>query len=1110
MQTIDKFLLSISVLTVLVCISCSEETARFDIEKKSTTLFTLVDTSQSHILFSNTLPEDRVKNVIMFEYYYQGAGVATGDLNNDGWVDAYFSGNLSKDRIYMNTGDMAFRDMTPTSGINTQVGWNCGVTFADVNADGLLDIYVCRGGEFQERLRSNLLYINRGDFNFSEEAAQYGLNDAGHSMHSAFFDFDKDGDLDVYVTNTPRPVSPVIKVAFADKASYGPTYSDKLYINDGKGHFDPVIEEAGLVYENGYGLGIAIGDYNNDGWEDIYVANDYDAPDLLYINQHDGTFRESLSDYMRHTSNNSMGCAMADFNNDGLDDIVVLDMLSEDYKRSKILMSTMNVKRFWNVVETGGFFQYMRNTLQVNTGRNSFSEIAQFSGIDKTDWSWSPLVGDYDNDGFQDIIVTNGIVRDITNRDFELYTAEQAKLGDKAEKDILNVLRHMPSNKLPNYAFRNKGNLAFEKVADTWQLDILGFSTGAATADFDNDGDLDVLINNTNDPASLFRNNSRNAWLAVRLKGSELNPFAIGARVFVNDGTSVQNRLVQSQSGYLSAGETRSYFGLKGFGGRATITVIWPDGNETIVNDVGINREIVIEYDQGLPKTSYYTQNQNKPDEDATWVKEINPEDCGLGFIHSENEFDDFEFEILLPYKTSMYGPKMTTGDINGDGRDDILIGGASGMAITCFTSNPDGRYSKVMHAAFEMDRVCEDAELLLFDFDQDGDLDLYAVSGGNEFPAGSENYDDRIYINDGTGTFTKGRLGETFAESGSCVASADYDGDGDEDLFVGARLIPRNYGMAPTSRLLENREGMLVDVTEQKAAMLNGIGMVTDAVWSDVDEDGDPDLVLAGEWMKLTFLQNDGSVFTDITGDVLDMDYTGFWNALIATDLNADGRDDFVVGNFGLNTKYKASIEFPLNLFVSDFDNNGSNDIVLSKYVDDKLFPLRGRECLSWQMPYISEKYPSYAQFADSDMEEIYGRQNLEKALHRTINTLASGILLSQPGGGYVFKALPDEVQWSPVFGLLSADFNSDGNPEIVAVGNFRAPEVETGQFDAGNGALLTAHSQGVLTFVPWDQSGFFCPGEARDIGLVKDHQGQPAMIVVANNSGKLQVFSL
>lgn len=1061
-------------------------------------LFQLIKPAESGIHFINSLSESTQNNLVTNNLIYAGAGAAAGDLNGDGLADIVLLANEAMPAIYINEGDFKFKAATAGSGIQKTPGWHSGVSLIDINEDGKLDIYINRGGPQEKNMdkRRNLLYINKGNMKFEEQAKQYGLDDPGASIQTVFFDYDGDGDLDAYVLNYLLGIQ---RIGY-DKLQQRRTgvsddlaveYSDHLYRNDG-GNFTNVSKQAG-VQNWGHGLGVAVGDINGDNLPDIYVSNDFEVDDFYYINQGDGTFKESLKNHFPHVSFFAMGLDVADINNDGALDVFEVEMLPKDRKRAVMNMSQMDRGRFEDLLTYGFQPQYMRNSLHLNRGEGYFSDIAQMAGVAKTDWSWGTLLQDFDNDGFKDIMVTNGIARDMRNRDFQVNTNkkfEEAN-GNIAIEQINNLA---PTTKIRNYAFQNSNGIKFEDKTVSWGLDQKGFSNALVSADFDQDGDLDILINNIGEPPFLYRNTSKDKganYLSLTFNYTKKNKNGLGTKVTLHTNKGIQYQEMFYIRGFQSSSEPIIHFGLGDLDRAERLTIQWPDNTVQEITNPEINQRLEVKYSNTKPLAK-------EPLPNGMLKKTKLP---GLAYIHKEVPFDDYEKEILIPHKQSQSGPYMSKGDVNGDGLEDILIGGAHKQSSELFIQKKSGGFTKTLQADFRADAIYEDMGSLFFDADQDGDQDLYIVSGSNEFEGKVEMYQDRLYINDGRGKFTKSNGLPKISSSGSRVCAGDIDGDGDLDLFVGGRVSPQAYPVSPKSYLLINQGGKFVDQTAKWSKDLERASMVTDALFIDVDKDDDLDLITVGEWSPITIWKNENNKWKPETI----ADTQGWWFSIAAEDFDQDGDLDLLAGNIGLNHKFKAEKDKPFHIYYDDFDNTGTQDIVLAFHAQDKLFPVRGRDCSSEQMPFITEKFPTFESFGGAELKDIFG-ERIEKANHMQATQFAS-LILWNDGRAFTSQILPDEAQFSPVTKSIFVDLNQDGKKELVVSGNMFQTEAETSQADAGVGAVFSVDGQELKAYKPLE-SGFFAPFDAKDMITVKTVDNQ-TLILVANNDGPLQIFA-
>ena len=1092
-------------------------------------LFEYLSDSLTNIHFNNQVRETSLMNALNYDYMYNGSGVSVGDFNADGLTDIYFGANHLPNRLFLNKGNFKFEDVTERSATGGSRGFHTGTTVVDINSDGLLDIYVCKSGAFPEpELRKNELFVNQGNDDqgvpkFKEEAARYNLDLPHYSTQASFFDYDKDGDLDLFLINHN-----VDSRVHYDLANYigrkSALTSDRLFRNDNN-QFVDVSDQAGLINNGiGFGLGLAIGDLNNDQWPDIFVGHDFAAKDRIYLNQQDGTFREIVDQAAGHLSNFSMGNDIADINNDGWLDFMSLDMVSEDNYGIKASMSGMNPERFWKMVEDGFHYQYMYNTLQINNGLPNgkqipyFSDVAALSGVSSTDWSWGPLFFDMDNDGDKDLFVSNGIKRDFRNVDYLHYRERAEKEYLEKVKDVspklraivkqqhdTDLIRKMPPRKKSNYFYENTGGLGFAKRNIDWELGQLSASNGAAYADFDNDGDLDLVTNNMDDLAFIYRNNSieqgMGNFLKINLEGPEKNVNGVGARVSVKAGDKQQVTEQYVSRGFQSSVDLTLHFGLGKTQDGIELNIIWPDGRSQNLTGIKANQDITLRYVEAIENAP-----QNEHIEEPLF-KTITAE-TKLKHFASENKFDDFKRESLLPHKMSQEGPALAVGDVNQDGMDDFYIGGAKGFSGTLFLQKQNGTFEKDQQPAFLSNKAHEDVDASFFDVDGDGDQDLYVVSGSNEFPIGSEYYLDRIYINS-AGQFKQinGVFDKSLALSGSVVRPNDYDGDGDLDLFVGGRQAPGQYPQAGKSLLLRNdSKAGNISFTPVLEQHLDELGMVTDAKWTDIDGDGVKDLIVVGEWMPVKILKNDGGQFTDYAQNSLLEEETGWWFSLETADFDQDGDQDIIAGNLGLNCKYQASKAEPFEVFANDFDQTGSLDIVLSYHQKGESYPLRGRECSSNQMPFIKKKFPDYHTYASANLEQVYGKEKLENSLKYSATNFATCYFENLGDGQFKVKPLNNYTQMTAVRAILPKDINEDGNLDVLLFGNMYGFEVETPRQDAGYGMVLLGDGKGNFNPRMPHENGLFVKGNVANAASI-NLLGNRKAILVAKNNDYLQV---
>ena len=1054
----------------------------------------LLSPQKTGINFNNAIRESEKVNHFYYSQIYNGAGVAIGDINNDGLPDVFFCGNQVIDRLYLNKGDFKFQDITKSSKIGRKGGWSWGVTMADVNADGYLDIYVSRNGEsMNPNDRKNRLWINNKDLTFTESAKKYGLADAGFSSQAVFFDMDNDGDLDMYQVN--QLPDPRLFMRYRIPQESQKYYTDKLYRND-NGKYHDVSIQNGISKFPTHGLSVSASDFNNDGWVDLYVANDYDEPDFMYYNNGDGTFQNVIDDKLKHISRFSMGTDTGDINNDGLIDLMTLDMAAEDHYRSKTNMGSMDAKLFNKMVSSGLHYQYMFNTLQINSGKGGFYDVGNMTGMAKTDWSWATLLVDLDNDGWKDVLVTNGVKKDMRNNDFLSHINQELSKGSNK---FYEMTKGTPSAPLSNYIFRNKKNLVFEKVSKKWGFDKTGFSNGVAYGDLDNDGDLDLVINNMNAPAFVYDNKATGNYLKIKFKGPDKNKWALGAKATIYHNGKKQMAEHSLTRGYFSSVEPGLFFGLGKDTKIDSLKITWPDGKVNVYESISANTTLVA-------KHSKANRIDRKQEAFKVLLSEINPNNLGISYTHTENEFDDFEREILLPHKLSQNGPFTAIADVNGDALDDLFIGGASHMSGVLYLQQSNGTFIKNTSQPWEADKISEDLGCIFLDVDGDKDQDLFITSGGSEFEIGSEYFQDRIYLNDGKGNFKKGsHILPTIHQSSQTVKAADIDQDGDLDLFVGTRLLPGKYPHPASSYLLLNENGKYIDATAKIAPDLKNIGLVTDAVFSDIDQDGDADLLIVGEWMQIVLLENQNGVYTNNSKKWGLGGTRGLWWSITASDLDNDGDDDYIIGNLGKNNKFKATAEHPFKIYANDFDNNGTNDVVLAKFYKDNYVPLRGRECTSQQMPYIAEKFKDYHSFASSKLLDILPESKVKEAIVYEISNFESIILINN-NGKLISKPLPTLAQVSPIKSSIVVDFNNDGNPDILTIGNHYGVEVETTRYDAGIGTLLLGDGKNNFKALPPLKSGFYVPFDSRDLKLM--NQKNQKLIMVSNNNNAPTIF--
>lgn len=1089
-------------------------------------LFTNLPSSYTGVNFRNDIAEDQTMYYYLYEYLYNGGGVAAGDINNDGLPDLYFTSTRGSNQLFLNLGNCKFKDISADAGIDGGPGIKTGVNMIDINNDGWLDIYVCRSGPFDAQYRKKMLYINNHNNTFTESAHAFGLDDDSYSTQSYFFDYDLDGDLDLFLTNHTSDFTSAnlvngtyVNGKLTMIADTNRRYvSNRLYENR-KGHFYDVSPKAGVM-NNAFGLSACIFDFNEDGWPDVYVCNDFNMPDFLYINNKNGTFSEHMKDYMGHISLSSMGSDISDINNDGREDLLVLDMAIEDPVRQKQLyVQNQNYDKFHLMNSLGMYYQYPHNVLQLNMGDQHFSEIAYHAGVAQTDWSWSALIGDFDNDGWKDIYVANGMKRDITDWDYKEFVLDSVKnvFAKGKTVDLNEWFKQIPQVRVKNYFYRNSHSLHFDNYTSQWTDQPASFSNGAAMVDLDNDGDLDIVVNNVDDEAFIMRNDlekiSPQHYLRFKILRSRGEPQEVyGATVKLKDEkNNMQLQRYDPQRGFLSGMEHALHFGLGTQTYAAGAEILFPGKKYIAMNNVPADQVITLYESDAKPYSELSIG--HAAFKDVTAQKKFS-------YTQKENDFIDFKREPLIPYKCSRKGPYYAQADVNADGRADLFIGGASGAEGKLFMQNADGSFTEKKQAAFAADKLMEDNGTAFFDADGDGDKDLYVVSGGAEWEAGNIRYQDRLYINDGKGNFTRSlKALPKEMNNGSSVSALDFDGDGDEDLFIGGGVTPGQFPKHDKSMLLQNNKGVFTDVTAKLAPALAHSGIVNAAAWGDINGDGKKELLIAGEWMPVMVLYWDGSTFSETielftvkntagqTITTSNSNLSGWWNAISLADIDKDGDLDILLGNRGQNSKITATYDEPCKVYAKDFDNNGSYDAVLGYYIQGKCYPMYHRDQLIDQMPFMRKKFYRYRLYAGKTMDEIFTEEQKKGMDTYTANCFESGVMINDGNDHFHFSPFPELAQLSNICDMQVTDYNNDGIPDIITCGNSSDADVSTGFYDAMSIQLLKGNGDGSFTAVPMNESGLNSKGEVRK--LVPLNDAKRSMILLRNNA-PAKIFGL
>ena len=1087
-------------------------------QKISDQLFSLIPPAQTGIYFNNLLKESDSINILNQANIYNGGGIGVGDFNKDGLMDLYFAGNMVTNKLYLNKGEMKFTDITEIAGVSGEGHWCTGVTIVDINADGWPDIYVCASFSKDPIKRTNLLYINKGIDKdgipiFKEEAASYGLADNTFSTQAYFFDYDKDGDLDMYlVTNVLY--DPKTPIKFRPKLLDGSAQNtDKLYRNNGNNTFTNVSKEAGILAE-GWGHAACISDFNLDGWPDVYVANDFVSNDQLLINNKDGTFTDKLGEYFKHTGWNAMGTDAVDINNDGLPDLISLEMLPEGNMRKKRMLGGNEYYNYTNAAKFDYLHQYVRNVLQINSGYTPighpvFSDVSFMAGMYETDWSWCPLVADFDNDGLRDIVITNGLPRDVTDLDYISY--DNGQVGNSGNFSLAAVDK-LPVVKLNKYSFKNLGDLRFENTSANWGFTQPAFSNGGVYVDLDNDGDLDIVMNNINENAFVYQNNSQDKTthqLTINIDGTGLNTLGIGSNIRIYYGDHLQQFYEhQPTRGYLSSDDARAHFGLGNILKVDSLKIVWTDSSWQILTDISTDQTITISQKNATHKKvcPIFTK--------APLFSEVSKK-YSITYKPVEDDFVDYNIQPTLPHKLSQYGPGIAVGDIDNNGFEDFYIGGSSSYPGSFFMQDAEGNFTEDKDRFLQKENVlAEDMGVLFFDANNDNNLDMYIVSGSYELPPGNEICQDRLYLNNGKGKFTRAEAAlPKEAVNGSCVRAADIDGDGLLDLFVGGRVISGAYPSAPQSFILKNVGGKFIDVTQQVCPILKTLGMVTDALWTDFDKDGKIDLIVVGEWMPITFFKNTGKAFVQIAQEQEISKHIGWFNSIVAGDFDNDGDIDYIAGNLGTNSNYKATLKEPMTIFAKDLDRNGSLDAMIFCYMkaEDstlKPFPMHTRDDLSSQLISIRKKYPTYKSYGTASMDDLWSLKDREDAIVLKATDMQSSYIENKGNGKFAIKPLPAEAQTAPIFGILTTDIDSDGNLDLLMVGNDYGMEPYSGRHDAFNGLCLKGDGKGNFKALSIAKSGFFVNGDAKGLALIHTAKDED-ILLATQNQDSIKVYA-
>lgn len=1115
LRSFDTILVVSTFVCSIILMGCQGENQQEKIFKK-------LDASRTGVNFQNTLEFRQRFNIYTYRNFYNGGGVGLGDVNNDGLIDIYFTSNMGDNALYLNKGNLTFEDITQKAGVAGRRSWSTGVSMVDINADGLLDIYVCNSGIAKNDDQKNELFINNGDTTFTERAEKYGLADPGLSIHASFFDYDKDGDLDMYLVNNSFKAIGEFDLENNLRDQRDPLGGDKLFRND-NGSFTDVSEEAGILGSIiAFGLGVTVGDINRDGWQDVYISNDFFERDYLYINNKDGTFSEQLEQQMRSISAASMGADMADIDNDGWMDLFVTEMLPEYDARLKTVTTFESWPNYQKKLDNDYYHQFTRNMLHLNNGDDTFSEIGRLAGVEATDWSWGALIADYDNDGRRDIFVSNGVLQDLTNQDYLRYIANPRTVQSIITSKDVNfrqLIDTIPSNRIHNYLFENQGDLRFQNRANQWGIGDKTHSNGSAYGDLDNDGDLDLVLNNLNMPSSIYENQTNTLHpgqhhLQIKLNGSHKNKDAIGAQVTLKTGKTMFFAEKMPMRGFQSSVDPKMHFGLGSTTTIDTVTVNWPDGKRTQLTNLPVDTLLVLHHGDTKSSTDGRANKTQEPERPV--FESLDADKTGIDFIHKENTFNEFKRNKLLFHMNSTEGPPVCVGDVNGDEREDIFIGGAKGQSSALYLQNRNGNnFTRSTPKAFKLQRQSEDTDCEFFDADDDNDLDLYVTSGGVQFSSASSGLFNHLYINMEDGKFVMADQSNTGLgfESTAAVTATDYNGDGNTDLFLGNGMKLFKYGEPAAGYLLTNngdQSTTFSDVTAKKAPALKQLGLVTDAEWIDYDADGDQDLLVAGRWMPLRIFENENGLLSEVTEEAGLGKTNGWWNGIEVADFNNDGYLDFAAGNLGLNSRFKASPEKPMRIYVNDFDYNGSTEQIITRYEGKEAYTLALRHNMLGVIPGLKRKYPDFADYKNQTIYDIFDEEEIEESTQLEMYELRSKVFLNQNGSSFTSHALPLRAQFTPLYGLKALDANNDGHTDLVIGGNLYNVKPELGPYDAGVGGFLKGDGNGEFTYVPSESSGIFNSNRQQVRAIRSVKVGGEHWLLMGVNDGKPIIYKI